>query len=156
MLPSSNDRFLQRNPSLFLSSPLTTTVLDLACAAVASLEAARDATESITKFLSDFLVVIKEMEGVKTLFLESPSCPKMTHALLSVLKLPTYFVPLFADVIYALLDLDRPIIAALIAQDALFAQCTTGREDLLAAKNPKAVAVALRTIRHQTSSSLNS
>ena len=160
------NRFIQRKPHDFIvANPLTRTVLDLSLAALEVVDS-RDAIESVTKFLNEFLLSISvDVHEIKRDFLDNFAA-KMTSALLTacLIRLPSYFIPEFAEVIHALINLDFDVISLIIqgffmqtnilqpkkltsSSSSSEEELKSASEDLLKSKkNPKSVAASLRVI----------
>ena len=160
------NRFIQRKPHDFIvANPLTRTVLDLSLAALEVVDS-RDAIESVTKFLNEFLLSISvDVHEIKRDFLDNFAA-KMTSALLTacLIRLPSYFIPEFAEVIHALINLDFDVISLIIqgffmqtnilqpkkltsSSSSEEEELKSASEDLLKSKkNPKSVAASLRVI----------
>ena len=152
------NRFIQKSPSQFINAPLTSVVIDLS---LVSLELdSREANNSVTKFLTDFLMTIKGEDLLTKSFLDSYANQLVNRLIHGILfSLPSYFIPDFSDVFFSLVSLERERIGNLIKEvfREIIEKIKKKKEEeeeingmiqeIICAKHPKVIAVNLRRLR---------
>lgn len=120
----------------------------------------RDANNSVTKFLTDFLVTIKGEEILTKTFLDSYANQLINRLIHGIFfSLPSFFIPDFSDVLFSLVSLEREIIGNLIQESfrEIREKIKKNNEEeeemngmiqeIICAKHPKVIAVNLRRLR---------